>query len=291
MERIDTPFTNEHFASFCEKMIGQPYWYGTCLYKASSSLLSRKTSQYPSSYASSRTSRYKQDIASKKVVADCIGGAKGYAWTGGGQGVLEAIGTDNTYSSKYGANGCPDKGANGMFTYAKSKGMDWGAIETLPEIIGLALYKSGHVGYYIGNGYAVEWKGFSYGCVKTQVAGRGWTHWYKLPFIQYGESDASVSAIGIEQSEYGTRLLRYRKGQSMLRGADVLAIQARLTELGFDSGKADGVYGPITAAAVTAFQQAKGITVDGIVGPQTRQALTEKSGVENQTDAAQSANG
>ena len=125
MERIDTPFTNEHFASFCEKMIGQPYWYGTCLYKASGSLLSRKTSQYPSSYASSRTSRYKQDIASKKVVADCIGGAKGYAWTGGGPGSVEAIGTDNPYSSKYGANGCPDKGANGMFTYAKSKGMDW----------------------------------------------------------------------------------------------------------------------------------------------------------------------
>lgn len=78
-ERIDTPFTNEHFAAYCEKMLGQPYWYGCCGYKATNDLLSRKSKQYPDSYASSRTSRYKQDIAAKKVVCDCIGGAKGYA--------------------------------------------------------------------------------------------------------------------------------------------------------------------------------------------------------------------
>ena len=39
--------------------------------------------------------------------------------------------------------------------------MDWGTIDTLPEIPGLALYKDGHARYYIGNGYAVEWQGFS----------------------------------------------------------------------------------------------------------------------------------
>lgn len=58
--------------------IGQPYWYGTCGYKATTSLLNRKAKQYPSHYTSSRMSRYKQDIRDKKVVCDCIGGAKGY---------------------------------------------------------------------------------------------------------------------------------------------------------------------------------------------------------------------
>lgn len=176
-DRINTPFTNEHFADWCQKMVGQPYWYGTCVYKATNSLLSRKSNQYPSHYGSSRTSRYKQDIANKAVVSDCIGGCKGYAWTNGGQGVLEAIGTDKAITSKYGSNGCPDKGANSMFSWAKKKGMDWGTIDTLPEIPGLALYKDGHAGYYIGNGYAVEWQGFSWGCVKTQVKKRPWTHW------------------------------------------------------------------------------------------------------------------
>ena len=130
-------------------------------YKATTSLLNRKAKQYPSHYTSSRMNRYKQDIRDKKVVCDCIGGAKGYAWTNGGQAMLDAIGTDSAISNKYGANGCPDKSANSMFSWAKSKGMDWGAIDTLPEIIGLALHTDGHVGYYVGNGYAVEWRGFN----------------------------------------------------------------------------------------------------------------------------------
>lgn len=277
--RADIPLTNEHFTAFCEKMLGQPYWYGCCLYKAADGLLSRKTNQYPSSYASSRMARYKQDISDRKVVADCIGGVKGYMWTDGGAGVLESIGTDKTYSSKYGSNGCPDKGANGMFTYAKNKGMDWGSIGTLPEIVGLALFKSGHIGYYAGGGYAIEWKGFSYGCVKTKVAGRGWTHWYKLPFLQYGDTSSTVPADGGEEaaSGYGTRTLRCAKGKTMLRGDDVLAVQARLAELGFDPGNADGVYGPLTAAAIMAFQRSRGIEADGIVGPVTRRELERKT--------------
>ena len=59
----------------------------------------------------------------------------------------------------------------------------------------------------------------------------------------------------------------------MLRGDDVLAVQARLIELGFDPGKADGVYGPLTKAAVTAFQSSRNVETDGVVGPITRAAL------------------
>ena len=45
-DRLNTPFTNEHFAAYCLRMVGQPYWYGTCGYKATASLLTRKTNQY-----------------------------------------------------------------------------------------------------------------------------------------------------------------------------------------------------------------------------------------------------
>ena len=38
---------------------------------------------------------------------------------------------------------------------------------------------------YIGGGYAVEERRFNYGCVRTRVKDRPWTHWYKLPFIDY----------------------------------------------------------------------------------------------------------
>ena len=151
-DRINTPLTNEHFAAFCQSMVGQPYWYGTCVYKCTESLRSRKAAQYPSHYGSSRTSRYKDDISKKKVCADCVGLIKGYCWTGGGKGVIESIGTDKTFSSKYGSNSCPDKSANSMFTYAKSKGCSWGTIDSLPEVPGIALHSDGHIGVYIGGG-------------------------------------------------------------------------------------------------------------------------------------------
>lgn len=268
-ERIASPFTNEHFAAFCLSMVGQPYWYGTCLYKCTESLRSRKAEQYPSHYGSSRTSRYKQDIAAQKVCADCIGGAKGYAWTDGGQGVLEAIGTSNVFSSKYGSNGCPDKGANSMFSYAKSAGAAWGTIDTLPEVVGLALHTDGHVGYYVGDGYAVEWRGFNYGCVKTKVADRTWKYWYQLPFITYDE-DAVLPNTSTATTTLGNRLLK--NGMS---GDDVKALQELLIQLGYDLSKygADGKFGAETEKAVIGFQTAEGLEADGLYGDLTHATL------------------
>ena len=267
-ERINTPFTNEHFADWCLKMAAakSPYWYGSCVYKASNSLLSRKSNQYPQHYGSSRTARYKKDIANKQVVADCVGGCKGYAWTNGGQGVLESIGTDKTYASQYGSNGCPDKSASGMFAYCKSKGMDWGTIDTLPEIPGVALFTDGHIGYYVGGGYAVEWRGFNHGCVKTVVKERTWKHWAKFPFINYGDT-SDVHPADTVTYTLGSRLLK--KGSA---GGDVKTLQELLNQLGA-SLTVDGDFGSKTENAVKAFQKKAGLKQDGKYGDQTHTAL------------------
>lgn len=58
-----------------------------------------------------------------------------------------------------------------------------------------------------------------------------------------------------------------------LRGPDVLRVQRRLAALGYVVGPLDGVYGPMTAAAVRAFQADRGLLPDAIVGPLTRRAL------------------
>ncbi|NLH00732.1 MAG: peptidoglycan-binding protein, partial [Clostridiales bacterium] len=42
---------------------------------------------------------------------------------------------------------------------------------------------------------------------------------------------------------------------------------------GYDPGEIDGVYGPMTEAAVRKFQKEHGLEVDGIVGPLTWTAL------------------
>lgn len=54
---------------------------------------------------------------------------------------------------------------------------------------------------------------------------------------------------------------------------NILEIQTALKNLGFDPGGLDGEWGRRTIAAVKAFQQARGLDVDGIAGPQTLAAL------------------
>jgi peptidoglycan hydrolase-like protein with peptidoglycan-binding domain len=54
-----------------------------------------------------------------------------------------------------------------------------------------------------------------------------------------------------------------------LRGADVLAVQQALVTRGYSPGPLDGIYGPLTAAAVRAFQAANGLAVTGVTCGQT----------------------
>ncbi len=57
------------------------------------------------------------------------------------------------------------------------------------------------------------------------------------------------------------------------RSAEVAELQAALRLLGYYAGPVDSVYGETTIAAVTRFQQAAGLTADGIVGNATWERL------------------
>jgi peptidoglycan hydrolase-like protein with peptidoglycan-binding domain len=58
-----------------------------------------------------------------------------------------------------------------------------------------------------------------------------------------------------------------------MRGADVRALQELLAQAGVPT-TADGSFGPTTLRNVKRFQRERGLTVDGIVGPQVVAALT-----------------
>jgi N-acetylmuramoyl-L-alanine amidase len=73
----------------------------------------------------------------------------------------------------------------------------------------------------------------------------------------------------------GARLL-YLTSPHM-RGDDVQAMQTVLAKLGFDCGRADGIFGPNTLRALTEFQQNYGITADGICGVNSIRALERTS--------------
>lgn len=61
-----------------------------------------------------------------------------------------------------------------------------------------------------------------------------------------------------------------RKGA---RGNITRLIQERLNSLGYNCGKVDGIFGDGTYVAVIAFQEAHGLTPDGVVGQNTWRAL------------------
>jgi N-acetylmuramoyl-L-alanine amidase len=65
----------------------------------------------------------------------------------------------------------------------------------------------------------------------------------------------------------GDRFL-YRRSP-MLRGDDVAELQQRLSALGFDTGRVDGIFGDLTSAALGEFQRNVGLPVDGIAGGST----------------------
>jgi N-acetylmuramoyl-L-alanine amidase len=74
----------------------------------------------------------------------------------------------------------------------------------------------------------------------------------------------------------GDRLLTEVIGHPFV-GDDVVALQHRLHDLGFDPGRIDGIFGASTSAALREFQRGVGLPTDGAAGPGTLAALQRLS--------------
>lgn len=147
---------------------GWGYVWGTFGQVLTPELLQYKISQYPEGVGDEAD--FIRSHWLNRRTTDCVGLIKGYGW-------LNTV----TMEIQYGSNGMPDVGADGMYYNAGHKG----SIETMPNTPGLAVWKSGHIGVYIGNGEVIEAMDTRYGVVKTKLQGRGWTHWLEVPGIKY----------------------------------------------------------------------------------------------------------
>jgi N-acetylmuramoyl-L-alanine amidase len=72
----------------------------------------------------------------------------------------------------------------------------------------------------------------------------------------------------------GDRVLNRSVNEPMV-GDDVHALQERLLEMGYDVGRADGIFGANTELALRAFQRECGLVADGTFGPGTMRALRQ----------------
>lgn len=121
---------------------------------------------------------------------DCVCLLKGVLWGWNGD-------TSKVYGgAKYTSNGVPDIGADQMIKVCSDMSTDFSNIE-----VGEAVWMSGHIGVYIGNGLSVEctprWKNCvqitACNCSKSGYNTRNWTKHGKLPYIDYDVKSSTQS--------------------------------------------------------------------------------------------------
>lgn len=119
-----------------------------------------------------------------------------------------------------------------------------------------------HIGYAVNNTYAVESQNHDVGVVKTKISERKWT---------YAARPNWYSNTPEPEKPILTRELYYTN--PMMRGEDVETLQEKLNSLNYNCGEADGIFGNKTSIAVKNFQSDNDLTIDGIVGKKTAEAL------------------
>ena len=162
--------TNIGMVEYAKCQLGRPYWFGTDGQISTPKLLEEKRKQYPKYYTATD---FKSQLGVK--VHDCSGLFKGYMMS-------VSPNAPAVYNSKY------DISANEMI----KKCTESGTIDTIPEIVGLLVWKNNHVGCYIGNGYVIEAKGHNYGVVRTKLSATKWLKWGKFPFYKYVTTPAET---------------------------------------------------------------------------------------------------
>lgn len=103
---------------------------------------------------------------------------------------------------------------------------------------------------------------------KPAASGQAWVRELQSECNKQGFSNQKVDGIPGPKTLAGCPQL----GRTS-KGGITRIVQNRLNSLGYSCGKADGINGPNTQRGIKAFQSAKGLTADGIVGPKTWKAL------------------
>lgn len=188
--------TNLGLVEYAKAQLGLPYWYGTFGNKATANLYAAKKKDYPKYYVSWN------DFPTQygKRVHDCVGLIKGYLWS-------ESVTATPKYNSEQ------DLSANGM----RSACAERGDISTMPDIPGVLVFMSGHVGVYIGNGEVIEARGHEYGVVKTKLEGRGWRWWGKCPFIEYSNIKDKTPAASNNTVKITVKKVKLKSGNWNVR--------------------------------------------------------------------------
>lgn len=208
---------------------------------------------------------------------DCVCLIKGVLW--GWNGDRSATYGGAKYPTNNVPGGVPDIGADSMIAKCSELSTDFSKIE-----IGEAVWMSGHIGVYIGDGLAVEcspaWENgvqiTACNCTKARYNRRNWTKHGKLPYIEYVKETAPQPAKSKTDNFFPAHGY-FKKGDTH-ENVSKIASFMRKTFPSYTSEKALGnYYGDNLIKSIKEFQRRTGLTPDGCTGPQTLKML-EKYG-------------
>ena len=162
-----------------------------------------------------------------KLGTPYVFGAKGEVMT---QARINQLARENpgTYTSSYKAKAakyigqhCTDCSGliswytgriRGSYNYHDTA-MERVSIDHLNEsMVGWALWKPGHIGVYIGDGYCIEAKGINYGTIRSKVSATPWQKVLKLCDIDY-TAEEQPKKSGWSQEDGGWRYYLGDNGQ------------------------------------------------------------------------------
>ena len=248
--------TGEGLAEYAKSRLGIPYFSGAKMTVLPEGQMARLSALYPKTVTKAYIEKARDNGLVGRVCTDCSGLIGAYRG--------KQIGSYQLYQT------------------AKKR---MPVVEWPLWAVGVVVWRSGHVGVYIGtvNGVpmVVEAKGIDYGVVLTRLDAN-WTYGLTFDDMSYNYNiKADGKAKQPNPYKEPTRIIK-----RFSRGEDVKWVQHELREAGFDrpftyEGKTygavvvDGVAGKITDAAIRAYQQSCKITVDGKVGKITRGYLIE----------------
>ncbi|MBF8753629.1 peptidoglycan-binding domain-containing protein [Pseudomonas guariconensis] len=166
------------------------------------------------------------------------------------------------------------------YSEAKTKGkvITWQDALKIPGAVLIrapAAGRIGHVAFSMGdNDRTLEARGAAFGVgIFSGATERPWSMGCLLPGVEYAlnavQPQVLTTTVPPVPLPDGYMWLKV----PALKGAAVIALQKALKAKGIDSGPIDGVFGSMTAAAVSALQAIRGLEVDGVVGPKTAAAL------------------
>jgi D-alanyl-D-alanine carboxypeptidase (penicillin-binding protein 5/6) len=236
---------------------------------------------------------YVRDLVSAALISSANDAAEALAYFGGDGSREEFANRMNAKARSVGANnsnfirssGLP---AEGQYSTAHDMAMIMKNAYQYPFIVealkrkGMSIQSLAGRKIYLRNHNKMLWRDS-----RELVGKTGWTRLAKHCFVGYIRGSSKVyffAMLGsnslwgdlkkILDSQTGSTLSVIHKNRKIWGRTETKRIQAALRRAGYVGvGTPDGRWGPRTVEAVVKFQQAHGISADGIVGEETRKKL------------------